>query len=314
MKSGLVKSLFLACTMVLLFSLKAASHPWGGLVIDNQGNIYFTFICPMVDNDHYACVWKINSVEELSEVLQSNRSPSDIILSRSPDRIIYGAERTGQNPDHTNSLWLINETGSTSFIEPSRNQNNFHIQAYAVSGDKSVFFARGSQIYIRDKEKKITELKLDRQLERIQLLSFSPSGELYILSGDNLYKHVENSLTVIAEGLRQNDPENIPFRGANILFDMAIDEEANVYLAYYGNREVIKVLPNGEQHSILKASAPWSPHGIDVLNGEVYVLESTLGDGRWWEFWNRSDTEIIPRIRKIDRTGAISTVYEYAEN
>ncbi len=312
--SPLVK-LTISCLFAILIMTpdSANSHPWGGLVIDAEGNIYFTFICPMVDNDHHACVWKIDPNQELSEVLQSRRSPSDIVLARTQNRIIYGAERTGQNPNQSYSLWRINESGGTPFIKPTTNQELFFIQSYAVSDDGDIYFARDSKIFVRSSDQSISEFKLDQEIGRIGLLSFSPSGKLFIVAEDGLYKKNKNGLELIAKQLKEENPENIPFRGANILFDMTIDKDENIYLAYYGNRQVIRISADREKKVILEAKAPWSPHGIDIHNGEVYVLESTLGDGKWWEFWNRNDDRIIPRIRRINADGTVSVIYDYLE-
>lgn len=286
------------------------SHPWGGLVIDSEGNIYFTFICPIADNDHYACVWKIDPEQKLSEVLKSQRSPSDIVLSRDIFRNVFGAERTGNAPNYTNSFWKVGANNEGTIILQTRDQNIFHIQAYAVHENGDLYFAKDNSLFIRDKEGSVSELDISTpENQRIGLMEFSSSGELYILAGDNLYSFDGNKTSLIAADLKEENPDNIPFRGANILFDMAIDENGSIYLAYYGNRSVIKVTPNGAKSTILEAEGPWSPHGVDIFNGELYVLESTLGDGKWWKFWQ--DERIIPRVRKLGSDGTVSTLYKY---
>ncbi len=302
---------FLLLLVIMTFSQKAHAHPWGGLVIDAEGNLYFTFICPFVDDDHYACVWKIDTNQELSEVLKSRRSPSDIVLSRNPDKIIYAAERNGFNPNFTNTLWLIEDSDTSVLIPSNTNQEAFFIQTYTVSNDGTIFFARENSIYKRDSTNTVTEVTLSRDLGRISLLRITPDGSLYILVGGDLYIKKGEELTVLATGLRDENPENLPFRGGNIFFDMAVDDSNNVYLAYYGNREIIRVSSSGEVEGFLESQAPWSPHGIDIFNGEVYVLESTLGDGKWWKFWKWGDTEIIPRVRKVGADGNVSVVFQY---
>jgi hypothetical protein len=111
------KHIFKLVLLILLTSSNLYSHPWGGLVIDVEGNIYFSFICPLVDDNHYACVWKIDSDLQISEVLKSNRSPSDIILTKSPSGIIFAAERTGQHPNYSNRVWRINNDQIYNIIE-----------------------------------------------------------------------------------------------------------------------------------------------------------------------------------------------------
>lgn len=305
------RSIILLLLVLISGSDKLSSHPWGGLVIDDKGNIYFTFICPFVDEDHYACVWKINTEGEVEEVLKAQRSPSDIVLQRTTSREIYGAERVGNNPNYINTLWKITDEETSISIGPTSNQELFHIQAFALSENGELFFAKEDQIFKRDSSGAVSIVDTGISFGRIQLLEMGPSDTIYIVADDNLYVFDNGTTKKIAVDLREENPRNLPFRGANILFDMAVDEQGNAYLAYYGNRKVIKVSPNGTLSDVINAQAPWSPHGVDIYNGEIFVLESTLGDGAWWKFWNRSDTEIIPRVRKISASGEITEVFKY---
>ncbi|MEQ8523676.1 hypothetical protein [Gracilimonas sp.] len=300
----------LSLLFLLLNTNTVSAHPWGGLVIDQQGNIYFTFICPFVDDDHYACVWQINDQNELTEALESAYSPSDIILSRTPDRMIYAAERNNAGGGLQARLWNIDSTGKKLIIEPTTNEELFFIQTYAVAGDGTVFFARNNQLFKRDEQGQVVEVSLNAEITRIDDVAWGLNDKLYILDRESI-KVVEEdgSISVLATGLKEENPENIPFAGANILFDFAVDESGNVYLAYYGNRRVLKVTPAGEVSVFLESEGPWSPHGVDVFNGEVYVLESTFGTSKWWEFWE--EDVIIPRVRKVDAEGEVSTIFEY---
>ena len=301
----------LLALFLLIVNVKSLSaHPWGGLVIDHQGNVYFTFICPFVDDDHYACVWKINDQNELSEVLESAHSPSDIILSRSPNRMIYGAERNNSGGRFQARLWKIDSPDKELIIEPTTNENLFFIQAYTVADDGTVFFARDNQLFKRDEHGQIIEVNLSSEINRIDDLAWGLNDKLYILDRESIKVMEENgTVSVLATGLKEDNPENIPFSGANILFDFTVDENGTVYLAYYGNRRVLKVTAAGEVSVFLESEGPWSPHGVDVINGEVYVLESTFGTSEWWEFWE--EDVIIPRVRKVDAEGKVSTIFEY---
>lgn len=305
---------FSILSFITLVSPPSNAHPWGGLVIDSEGNLYFTFICPFVDNDHYACVWKIDSNQKVSEVLKAKKSPSDIILTSNPNGNIYAAERSGFTPNFTNTLWKIQGTETSIILSPNRNQDEFFIQAYIVSNEGTIYFAKENQIFERDSTGSISEIKLTKDIGRILLLEIDDTGELYIMTGSGLYVKVNDNLTLIASDLKDENPDNLPFRGANIFFDMAIDRNDNIYLAYYGDRKVVKVNPSGEVQTILKSQAPWSPHGVDVIEGEVYVLESTLGNGKWWKFWGKEDDRIIPRVRKVDKNGVVSEIFRYSSD
>lgn len=308
--SKALKKITFIFSLVLIFSANTDAHPWGGLVIDSEGNIYFTFICPIEDdNNHYACVWKINPSKKMQHVLKARRSPSDIVLSRNLNREIFAAERSGQSPLHNNTLWEISNTGNQVLIPSSTNQKQFHIQSFAVNRNQEIYFGRDSDIFLRDSLNQVTKIN-DRDFDRISLIALGPDDDLYILSRDKIYIYDGTDYKLLASDLRKRNPEDLPFSGANIFFDMVVDDDRNIYLAYYGNREIIKILADGSIETILKAEKPWSPHGIDIYNGEIYVLESTIGDGKWWRFWEE-DPGIIPRVRKISEDGTISTIYNY---
>lgn len=300
--------------LILLFSLCAvgvAAHPWGGLVVDGQGKIYFTFISPFVDEHHYASVWEINAQQELNEVLKSDHSPSDIVLARTPGRIIYAAERNNAGVVLQARLWRKDGAEWDLMVAPTTDDALFHIQAYVVRDDGTVFFAREDKLYKKTKGQGVIPLQTNGTFTRIDDLAWGPNGKLYMLDKGSLKVMSRDGVvsTLVAD-LRDEDPEGLPFSGANILFDLAVDHLGNVYVAYYGNRRVLKVTEEGQVSDFLLAERPWSPHGVDVYNRDVYVLESTVGSGVWWMFWKKGAT--VPRVRKVDALGNVTTVFEYS--
>jgi WD40 repeat protein len=224
-------------------------------------------------------------------------------------REIFAAERTGQSPAYNNKLWHIDVAQNQLLIPSTTNQDQFHIQSLAVNNSQEIYFSKDNELKFMDTLNKTPRL-LDKDFERINLMAWGPNEELYFMSGDDIYIYDDSEYKLFVSNLKKQNPEDIPFSGANIFFDMIVDEDKNVYLAYYGNREIIKITPEGTVKSILKSEKPWSPHGIDVFNGEIYALESTIGGGEWWKFWEE-DPGIIPRVRKIDTKGNIHSVYNY---
>lgn len=288
----------------------AVAHPWGGLVIDDSGTIYFTFICPIVDEDHHACVWQINDQQELVSVLRSSASPSDIVLTRSYNRTLFGAERSSVGAGWQARLWQFDQPVWKTIIAPTTDPGQFHIQAYAVNDAGTLFFAREDQLYQRNSEGTVTAVAVQGTFDRIDAMAWGPGERLYIIDqGSIRVLAPDGTLSTLASGLKQEAPEDLPFSGANILFDLAVDDGGNVFVAYYGNRRVLKVSAAGSVRTYLRASVPWSPHGVDVYEGELYVLESTVGGGTWWKFWERP--VIIPRVRKVRLDGTVETVFLY---
>jgi sugar lactone lactonase YvrE len=83
---------------------------------------------------------------------------------------------------------------------------------------------------------------------------------------------------------------------------LAVDSAGNVYVAATGRRSIIRITPHGEISIILQAAVPWSPTGVAVFHGIVYVLE--------WKEPSASQTEVrkawIPRVRKVGTDGKIT--------
>ena len=81
---------------------------------------------------------------------------------------------------------------------------------------------------------------------------------------------------------------------------LAVDESGTVFVAGNGSRAVYAVTKEGKVRTVLKADAPWSPTGVAVRGGAVYVLEydHTPAKDREWE----------PRVRKVGRDGTVTTL------
>lgn len=317
-------------TISLLFLLSltihaqpAQAHPWGGLVIDSVGRIFFSFVCPIVGDSHVACIWQLDPGETSPKTtLSAQSSPSDLILARSYQRHLYSAEREMYRNEVQAKLWRLMDTGAhQTVIKRTRNPFHFSPEAFTVDHNGTLFFAHEAKIYQHTSSGEISIIAgnvqgykdgigVNAQFDRITSMAWGPDSTLYIVDRDRLRRmRPSGEIDTIAAKVKETSPPNLPFSGANIIFDMAIDSLGNAYLAYYGNRRVLKVSASGEVTTLLEAEEDWSPHGVDCFAGDVYVLESTVGVPAWWQFWK--STEIRPRIRKINQAGEVETIYEH---
>jgi hypothetical protein len=93
------------------------------------------------------------------------------------------------------------------------------------------------------------------------------------------------------------------FYHAPYLRGLAVAPDTTVFAAVTGCHCVVKVAPGGKVSTVLKAERPWSPAGVDVRNGAVYVLEyrqlpDLPGKPEEWE----------PRVRKLAPDGRVTTL------
>ena len=82
---------------------------------------------------------------------------------------------------------------------------------------------------------------------------------------------------------------------ANHLMGLAVDPRGNVYVANYGNRCLLKVSPEGRIETLVRAEPPWSPTGVTVARGSLFILEYGTALDR-------------VRVRRISPDGAVKTL------
>ena len=82
---------------------------------------------------------------------------------------------------------------------------------------------------------------------------------------------------------------------------LAVDSDGTVYAAAVGCHRVVRITPDGKVEVVLKAERPWSPTGVALHGGDVYVLEYTNANGGPADGWT-------PRVRKLARDGRVTTL------
>jgi sugar lactone lactonase YvrE len=82
---------------------------------------------------------------------------------------------------------------------------------------------------------------------------------------------------------------------------LAVDAEGRVYAAATGCHRVVRIAQDGRVEVVLKAERPWSPTGVAVHGGNVYVLEYTHANTGSAEGW-------VPRVRRMAHDGTVTTL------
>jgi hypothetical protein len=88
---------------------------------------------------------------------------------------------------------------------------------------------------------------------------------------------------------------------------LAVDERGTVYVAATGCHCVVKIRADGKVEAVLKAERPWSPTGVALQGGVIYVLEYANANGEKPEDW-------VPRVRKVSRDGKTTTLVTFPKN
>jgi hypothetical protein len=288
------------------------AHPGSGIVVDAQGNVYFT--------DTGAGIWKIDAQRRLSQV---------------PGSAFHwmAIDERGGFADVSENFGEWFERASTRGSKPTLILCSDY--PCAVGPDGNLYFAdtlpffsdnpKPTLIVRRTPDGNQTVLSSGRQaksnadpsappLGHVTGMAAGGGGSLYIMqSPPDSNEHVilkltmDGEATVFASGfLNENDGVELqPGVSKTYCRGLAVDARGDVYVAVNGGRRVVKVTPQGKASDVLRSENPWSPTGIAVLDDAVYVLEYT----DFQPGWNSEDRRgWIPRVRTVSRDGKVETL------
>jgi sugar lactone lactonase YvrE len=112
-------------------------------------------------------------------------------------------------------------------------------------------------------------------------LAAGPDGFLYAACPRAVLKIATDGMaTVLVHPVTVADcDEDFPDGNPNFpllaLRGLAVDAGGAVYAAATGCHRVVRIARDGRVEVVLKAERPWSPTGVAVHGGDVYVLEYT---------------------------------------
>jgi len=275
----------------MLIVRKTSAHPGSGIVIDKDGNIYFT--------DTGQGVWKIDNRGKLTYL------PASLFHWMTIDESGYfaGSQKSFGNwfervsPQNTKPVLImcsdfpitVNQDGNLYYADTR--SSSPRIIRRTPGGTESVL-ASGN--FFRD----------------ISGIAAGPDRSLYVTDASHNDANVIRKITmdgkvsIFAKDFVRKEyaGKPPPETDATHCRGLVVDSLGNVYVAATGNRSVLKITPRGNVTTILQAPGPWSPTGVAIFHGEVYVLE--------WADAEPTQTEVrrawIPRVRKIGLDGKIT--------
>lgn len=136
-------------------------------------------------------------------------------------------------------------------------------------------------------------------------LAAGPDGSLYYTEDRTIRKvDPRGRVSTVATNVAVANCAAIPGTEAGTgpyLRGLSVASDGSIYVAAAGCGALLRVDARGRVSTVLRATAPWSPTAVAVAGHDVYVLEylHTASDNR---------VEWLPRIRKISRSGSVSTL------
>ena len=144
-----------------------------------------------------------------------------------------------------------------------------------------------------------------RTITSLNGLAAAADGSLYYTEDRAIWKiDPRGRVSPVAANIAVPNCSSVPGMDEGVgpyLRGLGVAADGTIYVAASGCGAVLKVDRKGTVSPVLRATSPWSPTAIAVSGGDVFVLEylHTASDNR---------SEWIPRIRKISRSGTVSTL------
>lgn len=134
-------------------------------------------------------------------------------------------------------------------------------------------------------------------------LTPGPDGSLYYTE-DRIIRKVDRrgQVSTVVENVAVPKCTAIPGTEEEVgpyLRGLAVAGDGTIYVAAAGCGVVLKVDPQGQVHTVLASTAPWSPTAVAIAGSDVYVLEylHTASDNR---------QEWLPRVYKLSASGKVT--------
>jgi sugar lactone lactonase YvrE len=283
-------------------SFTASAHPSSGIVVDQQGNVFFS--------DLDRGLLEIDAKRKVTTIfpregghwlaLDSNGSFSNVDFEKSALWPRWFKRRTavGVRPA------LISDGGSPLVVAPDGN-------LYYVCNDEQMI--PGGLIIGRltpdGKETLINSAyrHTSDELGGIKGLAVGPDGALYASYPKAVLKFaLDGKVTTVLNPVVVADCDKDPSSGgeAPSLRGLAVDARGTVYAAASGWRCVIKIAPEGHVETIVKAQTPWSPTGVALRGDDLFILE--------YHVINDAAHNYVPRVRRLGHNGTIATLATFA--
>jgi hypothetical protein len=144
------------------------------------------------------------------------------------------------------------------------------------------------------------------ELGGIKGLVAGPDDSLYATTpGAVLKVKLNGTFTTVKQPVIAPDcdrylPPDKPAASEAFLAGLAVDSRGNIFLAATGCRCVLKLDSRGQVSTVLKAESPWSPTGVALRDGDLYVAE--------WTNAHSDMHDYRPRVRMVGRDGKVKTL------
>jgi formylglycine-generating enzyme len=284
----------IASLLLLCASLeKPSAHPGSGIAVDQNGRVFFT--------DTGQGIWQIDPNGQVSahegsayHWMALDRATQNLAPWPRFDEPSTSIERVGSNP-----ALLI----SSDFPIASSQDGAIYYPEFQNGGPLRVF-----KLDLEGRRTVLATLRASADgadLQWLNGLATGPGGSLYFTENSAVRRITpQGVVSTVARNIRVADCRRIPGAPEQLgplLRGLDVAQDGTVYVAASACGTLLKINPQGLATPVLRLEPPWSPTGVAIKGGDIYVLEylhTSGGDRREW----------LPRVRKISIASGTNTI------
>lgn len=266
------RSLWVA--FILFFTSYVYAHPTGNMISVGE-NVLWSYINPIDDPNHYACVmiWKKGS--EPTVFIQSEYAASDYMLYNNQNEIYIVERKFSQTTDKFEVRVMKTRVGEKPEVIWDWFQDDYRIGegGFFMLSDRQMVFGKYPEIYSMKKGKKPRKyFEFNHPVKRIRAVE---NNQILLLGESSCYLVKQNG-TILKQWneLIDNGLENAPLN-RNQIFD-ADYSNGELLLSYWGKRSFDLINAGGVRQVILEQSEPLTPHWVAFAENAKLLFSSRL--------------------------------------
>lgn len=250
------------------------AHPTGNVVTFGN-SVYWSYIDPIDDESHTACIMVWDKQSEPSVFLKSEHPASDYMLF-SDENNMYIIERrhvAARDIFDVRLLKMTSNSKPTVIWDWFKDDWRIGEAGFFMLSDTQLVFAKYPNILILNKDSKPTKyLSFDEPVDKIRLVE---NGNVLVLASGTCYL-LDNRGEIVMSwvGMLDDQITDAPLN-RNQIFDIDYRSGALMY-AYWGKRSFELMDANGTQKVLLQLKEPLAPHWIASSGDDMYLFASEL--------------------------------------
>ena len=268
-----IKGTLLGTVLIFLTSF-AVAHPTGNIITIGD-HVLWSYINPINDTNHYACVMIWSKDSEPKVFIQSEYASSDFMLYNTQNEIYIIERKYLQSSDEFQTRVLKSTIDNKPRVIWDWFQDDYRIGegGFFMLSDNQMVFGKYPEIFSLKKGELPTKyfdfahpINRIREVENNQIL----------LLGDSSCHLVQQNGTILKQWNELIDPnvENAPMN-RNAIFD-ADYSNGELLLSYWGNRSFDLINASGKRQIILQQTEPLTPHWVAFWHKEKFLFSSKL--------------------------------------